>query len=54
MKQTDNLVQRLANYKCEGQLSFDDINWAIQKNDDKTPDSIRKEVIMEEEPDLPY
>lgn len=54
MKQTDNLVQRLANYKCEGQLSFEDINWSIQKNEDKTSENLRKDVIIEEEPDLPY
>lgn len=54
MRQTDKLAQRLANYRCEGQLSFDDINWSIEKTEDKSQDNFRKDVIMEEEPDLPY
>lgn len=54
MRQTDNLVQRLANYKCAGQLSFDDINWSIKKDDDKNSESLIKDAMIEEEPDLPY
>ena len=48
------MLHRLGNYKCEGQLSFDDINWSIERTEDKNQDNFRKDVIMEEEPDLPY
>lgn len=46
------MLHRLGNYKCEGQLSFDDINWSIEKDDNKNSENLRKNVIMEEEPDL--
>ena len=43
--------KRLENYKCEGQLSFDDINWG--KGSSVTGEaSLADRVSKQEEPEL--
>ena len=44
----DNLAKKFENYECEGQMSFEDMEWLIQKNEKS------KDLVEEEEMELPF